>query len=128
MSPLNNSLPLADWRELVSWLARRRKRFIVENRSMQPTLNPNDLVLVDVSAYRVDLPLEDEIVVARHPHNPHLTIIKRVQFLDEAGQCYLIGDNVAEPTSQDSRSFGFVPQANLIGRATSYIRSSRLAT
>lgn len=89
---------------------------------MLPTLQPSDIVLVNVAAYRTKLPQEDDIVVARHPNNLQLTIIKRVQFLDEAGRCYLISDNATDPSSRDSRSFGFVPPQNLIGRATSYIR------
>ena len=88
-------LPAADWRELLRWVTFRRKRFLVENCSMQPTLSPNDLVFVDVAAYRTNLPKEDDIVVARHPHTSELAIIKRVQFLDEAGRCYLISDNAA---------------------------------
>lgn len=117
-----HSFAQADWRELLRWLTFRRKRFLVENCSMQPTLKPNDLVLVDVAAYRFAPPNENDIIVARHPHAPKLTIIKRVQFLDDAGRCYLISDNAADPESQDSRAFGFVPPENLIGRATSYIR------
>lgn len=116
------SLPVADWLELIRWLAYKRKRFVVENRSMLPTLQPHDLVFVDVAAYRTDLPKEDDIVVVTHPHNPQLTIIKRVQFLDETGRCYLVSDNAADPESRDSRSFGFVPPENLVGRATSYMR------
>lgn len=115
-------LPIANWKELLLWLLRIRKRFAVENQSMEPTLRAGDLVLVDPRAYRSALPQDGDIVVVRHPHDPHLWIIKRVQFLDEAGRCYLVSDNATHPESRDSRSFGFVAVENILGRVASFIR------
>jgi len=117
-----HKLPNANWKELLLLLLRKRKRFAVENYSMEPTLNAGDLVFVDTAAYRFATPQEGDIVVAHHPHKQKLRIIKRVRFLDEDNRCYLVSDNATHPESQDSRSFGFVDLQSVVGCVTSCIR------
>lgn len=114
------ALPVAGWRELLLWLLRRRSRLRVTGDSMRPTLAPGDVVLIDPRAYRQGrVPAWDDIVVAGHPHQPDLPIIKRVGIVEEDGQCLLLSDNPAAGT--DSRHFGTVPARDLRGRVTSKI-------
>ena len=120
---MSTQLPTANWKELLLWLLRRRKRFAVENQSMEPTLYAGDLVFVDTGSYRSAAPQDSDIVVAYHPQQPELRIIKRIQFLDDAGRCYLVSDNATHPDSRDSGSFGFVDPQNVIGRVTSCVHA-----
>ena len=104
-------------KELLLWLFRLRQRFCVTGFSMFPLLKPGEEVLVDTRAYRHCLPEIDDLVVAEHPHHFGLKIIKRVAFVEENGDCFLLGENREE--SSDSRSFGFVSSQRIIGRVTS---------
>lgn len=94
---------------------------------MLPLLQPGEEVLIAPKAYTQSshrgtthnfsegFPFQSgDIVVARHPHNPDLRIIKWVVFVEEDGRCYLKGLNPQEST--DSRSFGLVAPALILGR------------
>lgn len=109
-------LPEISFQEFLSWLLRKRKRFRVAGNSMLPLLKPGEEVLIDPNSYQRKLPKIGEIVVANHPQQPGLQIIKRVQLVTEEGNCFLEGDNVKEST--DSRQFGLVDRENIIGRVT----------
>lgn len=104
-------------KEKVAWLLRMRKRYRVKGASMFPTLREGDTVLVNLRAYRHHPPQPNNIVMARHPHLPDQKIFKRVQFVNEYGRVYLIGDNKAE--SNDSRDFGPLPPENILGQVSS---------
>ncbi|MDJ0515937.1 MAG: nickel-type superoxide dismutase maturation protease [Trichodesmium sp. MO_231.B1] len=104
-------------KELLLWLLRLRQRFCITGFSMFPLLKPGEEVLVDTRAYRHFLPEIGDLVVAEHPHRHDLRIIKSVAFVDEKGDCFLVGENREE--SSDSRSFGFVSSQQIIGRVTS---------
>ena len=104
-------------KELLLWLLRLRQRFCVTGISMFPLLKPGEEILVDTRAYRHFLPEVGDLVVAKHPHRHGLKIIKWVAFVDENGECFLVGENKEE--SSDSRSFGFVSSQQIIGRVTS---------
>lgn len=84
---------------------------------MIPLLKPDDEVLVDPRAYRSRPPQPNDIVVARHPYKVGVHIIKRVVALQGDGRICLEGDNPLEST--DSRSFGTVSAAYILGRVTS---------
>jgi nickel-type superoxide dismutase maturation protease len=111
--PLAHPLPSASGWQVWLWLLRRRHRFRVTGDSMLPLLQPGQEVLVDLAAYRQQPPQAGDIVVAYHPQQPQLPIIKRVLFV-EGDRCYLRGDN--GEASTDSRRFGLVPQQALIGQ------------
>lgn len=81
---------------------------------MLPLLPAGCEVLIDPFAYRQRLPEPDDIVVAYHPKQPSLCIIKRVQFVEPDGRCYLKGDNAS--ASSDSRQFGWVACDQLQGK------------
>ncbi|MEM6518129.1 MAG: nickel-type superoxide dismutase maturation protease [Cyanobacteria bacterium P01_C01_bin.70] len=104
----------ATGRELCLWLLRRYRRFRVTGDSMTPVLLAQQEVLINPSAYQKRLPQPDDIVVARHPHQPRLRIIKRVLFVEPDGRCYLRGDN--QSASTDSRQFGLVVLNHIDGQ------------
>ncbi|MEO0539543.1 MAG: S26 family signal peptidase [Cyanobacteria bacterium P01_A01_bin.105] len=116
----------ASWREIFCWLGRRRRRYQVVERSMLPTLQPGDTVLAAplnlshkvLNGARAGSVRVGDIVIARHPTQANLLLIKRVKETFYDGGCYLISDNLAEPTAQDSRSFGVIAADQLVARIT----------
>ncbi len=99
--------------DVVLWLLRQRRRFRIVGASMLPLLEPGTEVLIDPFAYRRQRPQPGDLVVAYHPRQPGLRLIKWVVYVDEDG-CFLQGLNAAEST--DSREFGRVPWVNIVGR------------
>ena len=83
---------------------------------MQPTLLPGDMVLVDPRAFRMSGPLVGDIVLARHPYERDVSIIKRVADITLEGRLVLHSDNPR--VGSDSRQFGTISQERLIGRVT----------
>ena len=71
-------------------------------------------MLVDEHAYRRRLPRRGHIVVAIDPRDPDRHLVKRVSTVDLHGNIRIEGDNSDEST--DSRHFGAVPRANVLGR------------
>lgn len=104
----------AGYRDVVGWLLRRYRRFRVTGYSMVPLLYPGHEVLVDPVAYVRALPVPGDIVVAHHPLQPDLRIIKRVDCVAPDGRCYLRGDN--PEASSDSRQFGWIATPHLQGK------------
>lgn len=79
-------------------------------------LAPGDEVLYDPRAYLRAPPSAGDVVVARDPRDPGKVMIKRVHGVTAAGIA-LRGDN--PDASTDSRCFGPVQAAQLVGRVTS---------
>lgn len=103
-------------KELLLWLLGKRKRFRITGNSMLPLLKPGEEVLIDPNIYQKQLPKVGEIVVAQHPTQKDLQLIKRVASIRDNGSCLLLGDN---PTaSTDSRQFGEVPLCLIQGQVT----------
>jgi hypothetical protein len=75
----------------------------------------DDEVLVDPRAYRRGLPGIGEIVVARHPAQRNLLIVKRIQEISKEGIFLLAGDN-PDPTQASSC---LVSNRLILGRVTS---------
>ena len=102
----------------------------VQGRSMEPTLRPGALVLVDQRVYRRRSPRRGEIVVARLgasgracvkrliglPHD-ELVVGNRLWQL-QADEYFLVGDS--RDQSADSRELGPVRQADVVGRVRYY--------
>jgi nickel-type superoxide dismutase maturation protease len=84
---------------------------------MTPLLHEGDEVLVDPRAYRKEAPKPGEIVVAQHPYQRDLGLIKRVSAVLEGDRYQLEGDNPDE--SSDSRAFGGIARHQILGRVTS---------
>ncbi len=81
---------------------------------MFPTLKDGDEVLSEPP-----LKLEiGDIVIAKHPYKQSVIIVKRISEINENG-VFLLGDNPSE--SSDSRSFGFVPIANVEGKVVAFL-------
>lgn len=108
-------MPNLTLKEFVLWLLGRRSRFRITGNSMLPLLNPNDEVLINPNAYRHQSPQPGDIIVAIHPNQPELKIVKGIDAVDNE-RCFLLGKNPAEST--DSRSFGWVENILLQGQVT----------
>ena len=111
---LLRALPEASLWEWLLWLGRRRLRLQVTGDSMEPTLKAGDLVLVDLRSSPTDLLRPGEVVVAWHPYQKHLQIIKRVEAITAEGRVVLRSDN--PQVGSDSRQFGALAPERLIGR------------
>ena len=90
---------------------------------MEPTLTAGDVVLVDRRAYADAGPADLDIVVAQHPQQPDLELIKRVEFTTDEG-AYLRSDN-ADADVADSRRFGIVRFDLISGKVVARVPSSR---
>jgi signal peptidase I len=90
------------------------RRFRVEDRSMQPTLEPGDYVVVNRWAFRFRPPARGDVVVLEDPEVPSRFLVKRVSETTATGAIRLAGDN--EPASRDSRAFGPVAMNRIIGK------------
>lgn len=94
-------------------LARDLDAVEVRGRSMTPTLEPGDRLLVETWSYRRRAPRVGEVVVTPDPRSPARELVKRVAAV-EAGQVTLRGDAAR---STDSRRFGSVPEGDVRTRA-----------
>ncbi len=112
-------LPESSYFELLLWLLRRRRRFQVTGVSMVPLLQPGHEVLVDCAAYERKPPCVGDIIVAQHPKQQDLRLIKRVTQVLPDGSCLLVGENLSQST--DSRAFGAIAPHYILGRVTSQL-------
>ena len=111
-----NAIPQSGFAEWIRWLFRRRRLVRVTGRSMLPLLQPGDLLFVDVHAYQEECPQVGELVVAFHPQQPTLKIIKRISGILVDNRYVLSSDNPLEGT--DSRTFGPLPLTSIVGKVT----------
>lgn len=65
--------------------------------------------------YRIRDPSPGDVVVLRDPRMPGRFLVKRIASRTSAGDLVVLGDN--EARSEDSRRFGPVPRASLLGKA-----------
>ena len=107
-------------KEIFLWMIRLRHRFRVTGSSMRPLLTAGDEVLVDPQAYRNQPPCIGDLIVARHPTQAGLQIIKRIMSVQRNGDYQLLGDNV--DSSQNSPCL--VPRKLILGRVTSRFASA----
>ncbi len=110
-SPAEPLSPGARWRR-----ALRSRRVRVEDGSMAPGLLPGDRLRVDPGAYLHRDPQVGEIVVVEDPERRVRWLLKRVAGVDVPGRTVELRGDEAE-RSRDSRAFGPVPFAALVGRA-----------
>jgi nickel-type superoxide dismutase maturation protease len=89
------------------------RRVTVEGRSMVPTFEPGDRLLVVRLPRRWPVWVGDVVALA-DPRAPGRLLVKRVTSVHE-GLVTVAGDNAAEST--DSRDFGPVERAHVWGRA-----------
>ena len=86
-------------------------RVAVAERSMEPALRPGDWLLVR----RTRRIRAGQIVLARHPSQPDLLIVKRAARQTPEGRWWLESDN-PDAGAVDSRRFGAVPGSLIEGR------------
>ncbi len=120
--PVGEPIPAPSLYDWILWALRRRLRLRVTGDSMLPTLMAGDLVLVDNTAYRHDRPAPGDVVVARHPYQKDLIIIKRVTAVTPEGRVTVHSDNPR--VGSDSRQFGTLAPARLIGRVTARLAAA----
>ena len=86
---------------------------------MAPLLLDSDVVFVNIGAYSSTPPQIGDVVVALHPYQRDLQLIKRVTDVTDDGRVFLQSDNPSEGT--DSRSFGTISCQRILGRVTARI-------
>jgi nickel-type superoxide dismutase maturation protease len=91
-------------------------RVAVAERSMEPALRPGDWLLVrrGLRAGRPPRIRAGQVVIARHPGDPGLLLVKRAA-RPEPGGWWLASDNPGAG-AVDSRRFGLVPPGLIEGR------------
>lgn len=102
-------------KEFFLWLLGLRRRYRVTGPSMRPLLAADDEILVDQGAYRRQPPRVGDLVIARHPTQAGLRIVKRVTGICANGRYQLRGDNPDPSRNTPCR----VPAGLIIGRVTS---------
>lgn len=102
--------------DILLWLFRRRRRFRINGTSMQPVLKQGDQILIDPRTYQHRPPVIGDIVVARHPYQKDVQLVKRVTRVLSDERYQIEGDNASAST--DSRNFGSISRENLLGRVT----------
>ena len=96
-------------------LARCVRRVEVTGGSMAPSLLEGDRLLVVAPPWRT-LPARGDVIAVPDPRAPGRLLVKRVTAVDRSlGTVELRGD--AGDASTDSRTFGPVPLASVVGRA-----------
>ncbi len=93
---------------------------------MAPLLLDSDVVFVDIGAYSSTPPQIGDVVVALHPYQRDLQLIKRVTDVTDDGRVFLQSDNPSEGT--DSRSFGTISCQRILGRVTARIEVDAVKT
>ena len=100
---------------MVATLAHTLRRVEVTGDSMAPALLEGDRLLVAALPWRA-LPVPGDIVAVPDPRAPGRLLVKRVARVDRSrGTVDVRGD--ARHASTDSRAFGPVPLASVVGRA-----------
>lgn len=122
---MSSQLPDLTYWEFLLWLLRLRQRFRISGNSMWPLLLPGEDVLIDRRAYKHKMPQPQDLVVAFHPEQPELKIIKRIAIVNRDRGVFLLGDNPLEST--DSRDFGVISLDALYGKVTSRFGSQRIS-
>ena len=107
-----------------SWIGLRRsilslfnryERFKVDGDSMSPSYKDGDIILIDTESFKKNTPSIGDDVVAKHPFQKDVLILKRVTKIDKTNY-FLEGLN--RESSTDSHSFGLIPLDRIIGKVT----------
>lgn len=93
--------------------------FIVEGRSMFPTIKPNRILIATRLFNKNDLKIND-IYIFKTPYEPKKKVVKRLKEVKKGKNtlCYFLGDNSEE--SYDSRYYGYVDAENIIAKVLWY--------
>ena len=104
-------LPEASLYQIAQVFMGRLHKYVCDEKSMNPTIADGEVVLVDKNAtdYKVG-----DIVLAQHPIQLDLEVVKRIERINEKGHYFLIGDNLEDST--DSRHYGAVMREYIKGK------------
>lgn len=105
-----NNLPKASLSEMALVFLGSRHKYVCEGKSMNPTLQDGEVVLVDRES-KIEV---GDIVVAKHPVEQYSEVVKRVAQITGSGNYFLVGDNLED--SIDSRHYGAVTREYIKGR------------
>lgn len=97
--------------------------YYIPSQSMQPTIQPGDVVLADTRPNKATLKVGD-IVVFQHPYINGLAIIKRISSIVGDGTVSVSGDN--PENSLDSRTLGNIDISAIQAKATAVFRGATL--
>ena len=86
---------------------------------MLPLLKSGDKVLVNLTAYKHTSPHIGDIIVAKHPYQINVYLIKQIKTVLDDGRCYIVGTNEDILASTDSRAFGPIAQDRILGQVSS---------
>lgn len=110
-----DDLKIADFKEIVMWLMRKRQRFEITGHSMQPVLCPKDQVLIKKDSVK-----EGNIIVFHHPFDKTKKMVKMVDKIRDDGRLVVKGVNRTD--SLDSKSYGFIQPNLVVGTVTSILK------
>ena len=97
--------------------------YFIPSTSMQPTLEPEDIVLADTWINAEQLKAGD-IIVFQHPSIQGMKIIKRISKMNRNETVRVLGDNPRN--SLDSRLLGSIDMRLIEARATTLIHDLTL--
>lgn len=86
---------------------------IIRGESMWPTFSDGQKLVG--SKLGKEVLTKGDIIVAKHPLKPKVTIVKRISEILETGQLFLQGDNPDPLASEDSHNFGPLNISLVIG-------------
>ena len=81
---------------------------------MAPAFSPGQRVMVNKAAYLFSTPRPGDLVVVRDPRQRDRLLLKRIDRSAGEDGWLVLGDNPSAST--DSRSFGPVPMASIVGK------------
>ncbi len=110
-----NGIPAAGWFEKAAYFLGRREIWRIEGESMFPALRSGATVIVNP---HLEIGVGD-VILAKHPFKQSIRMAKRVAQITEDGRYFVLGDNALE--SEDSRAFGAIKPADVIGKITSIL-------
>ena len=87
-------------------------RFVVEGKSMQPTFEEGEHLLINKLLYKIKKPKKGDIIVLHDPSDKQRLLVKRV-FEIQKDKVKVISDNI---DGSDSRTFGLVNITNVVGK------------
>ena len=84
----------------------KKLKVTVKGNSMSPTFEDGDKIqFLALTDYHLKI---GDIVLARHPFQKKLNIVKRIKEIKNRSLYFLEGDNIEIGSSSDSHSFGLV--------------------
>jgi signal peptidase I len=91
--------------------------FVIPTGSMEPTLQPNDRIIVNKITYRFKEPQRGDVIVFKYPLNPKVIYIKRLiayggETLEiKNAQIYINGKRIPESyLPPDTKTYDYGPQ------------------